>query len=177
MTITPRSRPDLVDLRALTDRWRVRFDARGADRALTPDPVPTIPGRRGHVEAFDLTTLCVYVTGRRFLLALLRALPAGWRRHQVGDDEANLLAPVADLDRAAEIVRAYRRRRLTPEQRSEVAARLGAARRAPVGGPFAARKSTTTAPDGKRYGQARGDRRSAPKAPASGAAATGTAQW
>lgn len=126
---TVRGRPDLVDLRALTDRWRVRLDA---------ERLPLIPGRRGNVSAHDLTTLCVHVTGRRPLLALLRNLPAGWRRHQVGDDEANLLAPVADLDRAAEVVRARRRRRLLPEQRRAVAARLGNARRSPRGGALPA---------------------------------------
>jgi hypothetical protein len=118
-----RTRPDLVDLRTLTDRWRVRRDTRGEDRGLTPDPVPMIPGRRGHVEAFDLTTLCVYVTGRGVLPKLLRALPAGWRRHQIGDFEANILVPVADLDRACTVVRAYRRRKLSPEHREALLAR------------------------------------------------------
>ena len=72
----------------------------------------------------------MHVEGRRVLLALLRALPARWRRRQVADEEANALAPVADLDRAAEVVRAYRRRRLSPEQRSAAAARLGISRNA-----------------------------------------------
>jgi hypothetical protein len=63
--IALKSRPDLVDLRSLTDRWRVRRDRRGEDRALVPDPVPLIPGRRGHVEAYALTTLCVFVTWSR----------------------------------------------------------------------------------------------------------------
>ena len=94
------ARPDLLDLRTLTDRWRVRRDEEG---------LPVILGRRGSVSAHDLLTLCVYVrAGRRVLLALLRDLPAGWRRYQIGDEEANLLAPVADLDLACRIVRARR---------------------------------------------------------------------
>lgn len=113
--VTVRGRPDLVDLRGVTDRWRVRRDAEG---------LPAIRGRRGHVEAHDLTTLCVYVTGRGVLPKLLRELPPGWRRHQIGDDEANLLAPVADLDRAATIVRAYRRRKLSPGHREALLAGL-----------------------------------------------------
>ena len=117
--MTVRSRPDLVDLRELEHRWRVRLDAEG---------LPVILGCRGNVSAHDLTTLCVYVRGRRFLLKLLRSLPIGWRRHQVGDDEANLLAPVADLDRAAELVRAYRRRHLTPERQAAQAETLKKAR-------------------------------------------------
>jgi hypothetical protein len=39
MTVTLKSRPDLVDLRSLTDRWRIRRDTRG----LMPDPVPPDP--------------------------------------------------------------------------------------------------------------------------------------
>jgi len=47
-----------------------------------------IPGRLGNVSAFDLTTtLCVDVHGRHYLLKLLRALPASWQRHQIGDVE------------------------------------------------------------------------------------------
>jgi hypothetical protein len=71
-------RPDLVDLRTLTEAWRVRQATEG---------LPVIPGRRGNVSAHDRTTLCVYVRGRHGLLKLLRALPAGWQRHQVGDVE------------------------------------------------------------------------------------------
>jgi hypothetical protein len=110
---TLRSRPDLLDLRSVTNRWRVRLDAEG---------LPVIPGRRGNVSAHDLTTLCVYVAGRS-LPALLRNLPDGWRRHQTGDHEANILAPLTELDRAAEVVRAYRRRTLSPEQRAALSER------------------------------------------------------
>jgi hypothetical protein len=102
---TLRARPDLLDLRTVTARWRVRTHAE--------DRMPEIPGRRGNVQACDLTRLCVYVTGRVSLRKVLRELPAGWRRHQIGDDEANLLAPAADLDLACRLVRAYRRRRKT----------------------------------------------------------------
>jgi hypothetical protein len=125
-----RPRPDLLDLRDLTTVWRIRRDTRGADRGLASDNVPIIPGRRGNVTAHDRETLCVYLRGRRHLARVLRELPAGWRRHQVGDDEANLLAPVSDLDRAADIVRAYRRPRLTDEQRAVLSER---ARQAKLG--------------------------------------------
>jgi hypothetical protein len=91
--------------------------------------VRLIPGRRGHVEAHDLVTLSVYVSGRPYLLRVLRALPDGWRRHQVGDHEANLLAPADDLETACRVVRAYRRPRLTDEQRTARLARLGIAQK------------------------------------------------
>jgi hypothetical protein len=111
--MSTRSRPDLLDLRDLTTAWRIRRDTRGAERGLAVDDVPIIPGRRGNVTAHDRGTLCVYLRGRRHLASVLRELPVGWRRHQVGDDEANLLAPSGDLDLAARVVRAYRRRRKT----------------------------------------------------------------
>lgn len=98
------NRPDLADLHELAQCWRIRRDSEG---------LPAIPGRRGHVSAHDLETLAVYVTGRRYLARVLRELPPGWRRHQIGDDEANLLAPLTDLDLACRVVRAYRRRRKT----------------------------------------------------------------
>ncbi|MGH7393385.1 MAG: hypothetical protein ACREM3_28610 [Candidatus Rokuibacteriota bacterium] len=116
-------RPDLVDLHSLTDRWRIRRDEEG---------LPVIPGRRGWVAAHDFETLCVHVTGRPYLLRVLRSLSTGWRRYQVGDDEANLLAPVADLDLACGLVRALRRPVLSEERRAALAAqgrRLAAAKR------------------------------------------------
>ncbi|HXG77511.1 MAG TPA: hypothetical protein VNJ53_13175 [Gaiellaceae bacterium] len=111
-------REDLVDLRTVTTRWRIRLDA---------ERLPVIPGRRGSVGAHDRTTLVVYLRGRRVVRRALEALPLGWRRHQIGDDEANLLAPLGDLDRAAELVRAYRRRRVSPDQRRRSAERMRAA--------------------------------------------------
>jgi len=136
---TLRSRPDLVDLRPSTEGWRVRRDSEG---------LPVIPGRRGSVSAHDQDTLCVHVRGRRLLLRLLRQLPDGWRRHQVGDDEANLLVPAGDVDRACRVVRAYRRPRLSKEQRAAIAARasLNFARDSRQTEPFHDLESTITPP-------------------------------
>lgn len=106
-------RPDLVDLRTLTDRWRVRRDKEGR---------PVIPGRRGAVSVHEAGILCVHVRGRRFLLRALQGLLADWRRYQIGDDEANLLAPVTDLDRACELVRAYRQRHLSEDHKARLLA-------------------------------------------------------
>ena len=114
-------RPDLVDLRTLTDVWRIRRDSEG---------LPVIPGRRGHVTAHDRIIVSVFVRGRAYMLKVLRTLPAGWRRHQIGDDEANLLAPLADLDLACRTVQAYRRRRLSEEHKARLLA---------AGRPFLAR--------------------------------------
>jgi len=147
-TTTLKSRPDLVDLRSLTDRWRIRRDARGEDRGLIPDNVPMIPGRRGHIEAADLTTLGVYVTGRGILPKLLRALPAGWRRHQVGDHEANLLAPLTDLDQACRVVRAFRCRKLSPEAAAAGAERFRKARESHVAGQLQRQNVRGGSPEG-----------------------------
>lgn len=140
-------RPDVVDLRILTDRWRVKRDGEGQ---------PVILGRRGAVSAHETGTLCVLVRGRRFLLGVLRGLPGGWRRHQVGDDEANLLAPLADLDRACELVRAYRRRQLTDEQRAALAERarttLGAGAGPRETGGFVAPESAIGLPTEATHG-------------------------
>jgi hypothetical protein len=108
-----RIRGDLLDLRAVTRRWRIRRDG---------DGLPAIPGRRGSIHAHDRVTLALHLRGARTVRALLRALPPGWRRHQVGDDEATVLAPAADLDRACELVRAYRRRRLSDDHRARLVA-------------------------------------------------------
>jgi hypothetical protein len=43
-------RPDLVDLRTLTEAWRIRLDTEG---------LPMIPGRRGNVSAHDLHPLAL----------------------------------------------------------------------------------------------------------------------
>jgi hypothetical protein len=77
-------RRDLTDLTMLTSRWRIKRD---------PDGLPVIPGRHGHVSAYDLETLLLYINGRP-LSALLRELPPGRGRLQVGDRGGqHLLAP------------------------------------------------------------------------------------
>lgn len=135
--VTQASRPDLVDLRTLTTLWRIRLDS---------EQLPIIPGRWGHVSAHDLKTLCVYIAGSRHVRALLRRLPSGWRRHQVGDNEANLLAPLQDLDMACQEVRARRRPVLSPEHRAQLSARAQAMTR------FRTRTGGSGPPDGLREG-------------------------
>jgi hypothetical protein len=141
------ARPDLADLRAMTRHWRIRRDSEG---------LQCIPGRRGSVSAYDRDTLCMHVRGRRLLLGVLRLLPANWTRHQTGDDEANILAPISDLDRACRIVRAYRRPRLSEEQRSAVSARAASNfRRSPhQTRPFAGLESTMSGPTAAQPGSA-----------------------
>jgi hypothetical protein len=131
------SRLDRVDLAPLAEQWRLRRDEEG---------LQVIPGRRGHVAAHDLAALCVYFRGARLVRKALRQLTPGWRRHQTGDTEANVLALVADLDLACRLIGAYRRRRLSEEQKARLAA-VGAGGRFSrpehgAGEPFARRIST-----------------------------------
>jgi hypothetical protein len=100
-------------LRAVAAPWRFRVqeDAEG---------FPLIPGRWGQIEWFDGRDLAVYTTHPR-LFRKLWAIP-GMRRHQTGDTEIRAVFPPAALERVAIVIKARRRRTLTPEQ----ARRLGA---------------------------------------------------
>ena len=96
----------MLDLTALARpfRYRVVRDAEG---------LPVIPGRLGQIEPHDGQALAVYTTRPR-VFARLWAVP-GVRRWQVGDHEVRgLLAPDA-LPAVATLIRARRRRTLTPE--------------------------------------------------------------
>jgi len=109
----PEQRRAAEQLRALAKpyRFRVRADAEG---------FPIIPGRYGQIEWFDGQDLAVY-TNRPRLFARLWAIP-GVRRHQTGDTEMRALFPAEALRQVAAVIKARRRRTLSPEE----AHRLGA---------------------------------------------------
>ena len=81
---------------------------------------PVIPGRLGQIEYHDGRDLAVF-TDRPRLHAKLWAIP-GVRRHQTGDQEMRALFPPETLEQVAGVIRARRRRTLSPES----ARRLGA---------------------------------------------------
>jgi hypothetical protein len=85
-------------------RFRVVLDAEGW---------PAIPGRYGRLEYHDGIALAVY-SNRRRIFDRLWAGP-GVRRWQVGDQEMRGLMPVAALPTVPSLIRARRRRVLTPE--------------------------------------------------------------
>jgi len=93
-------------LRALAAPFRFRVLA-------DPEGFPIIPGRLGQIEYHDGHELAVY-TDRPRLLPKLRTIP-GVRRHQTGDQEMRALFPVEALDQVAGVIRARRRRVLSPE--------------------------------------------------------------
>src|SRR5262249_46499384 len=78
-----------------------------------PEGFPAIRGRFGSIEYHDGEVLAVY-TDRPRLFAKLWAIPAV-RRHQTGDQETRALFPVEALDQPAGVIRARRRRVLSPE--------------------------------------------------------------
>ena len=97
--------------RAQPSRFRVKLDAEG---------FPIIPGRYGQIEWFDGRDLAVY-TNRPRLFEKLWAVP-GVKRHQTGDTEMRAVFPPEALEQVAAVIRAKRRRELTPE----TARKLGA---------------------------------------------------
>ena len=92
-------------------RFRVQLDIEG---------FPVISGRYGQIEWFDGENLAVY-TNRPRLFARLWAIP-GVRRHQTGDTEICAVFPAEALRQVAAVIKARRRRTLSPEE----AHRLGA---------------------------------------------------
>ena len=81
---------------------------------------PVISGRYGQIEWVDAEDLTVY-TNRPRLFARLWAIP-GVRRHQTGDTEIRAVFPAEALRQVAAVIKARRRRTLSPEE----AHRLGA---------------------------------------------------
>lgn len=94
-------------LRALAKphRFRVQLDVEG---------FPVISGRYGQIEWFDGESLAVYTTRPR-LFEKLWAIP-GVRRHQTGDAEMRAVFPPEALEQVAAVVKARRRRTLSPEE-------------------------------------------------------------
>ena len=85
-------------------RFRVERDTEG---------FPLIPGRCGQIEWFDRQELAVY-SNRPRLFQKLWAIP-GVRRHQTGDREMRAIFPPEALEQVAEVIKARRRRTLSPE--------------------------------------------------------------
>jgi hypothetical protein len=96
----------VASVRALAapHRLRVVRDAEG---------YPVIPGKFGQIEYHDGTRLAAYTAGRKDRLGRLLSLP-GITRHQVGDTEVRILFPVGMLPEVAHVIRARRRKQVSP---------------------------------------------------------------
>jgi len=103
-----------AQLRALAGphRFRVMADAEG---------FPTIPGRYGQIEWTGGPNLALYTNRPRFFQKLW-AIP-GVTRHQTGDDEMRAVFPPEALEQVAAVIKARRRRSLSPEAAQKLGAR------------------------------------------------------
>jgi hypothetical protein len=117
----------MIDLKATYgDRFKVTYEESAsipnqtaADRAW----LQVVEGHRAHIYIHGENNLGVYV--RTFndgsdRLGRLLAIP-GARLHQNGDREATVVIPNDQFERAAEIIRARRRRQLSDSERRRLA--------------------------------------------------------
>lgn len=104
----------LAQFRQLAQLYRFRVQADG-------EGFPVIPGRYGQIEWFDGQSLAVYSTTHPRLFEKLWAIP-GVRRHQTGDHEMRAIFPPEALEQVALVIKARRKRTLSPE----AARKLGA---------------------------------------------------
>ena|SRR3989442_13659281 len=112
-----------AQLRELAEphRLRVQADAEG---------FPVIPGRYGQIEWFDGQDLAVY-SNRPRLFEKVWAIP-GVKRHQTGDHEMRAIFPPEALEQVAGVLKARRKRTLSPEAARKLGA--GTAYRSTSGG-------------------------------------------
>ena len=113
-TTTAEQRMAFAQLRALAGphRFRVVADAAG---------FPTIPGRYGQIEWTGGPNLAVYTNRPRFFQKLW-AIP-GVSRYQTGDHEMRAIFPPEALEQVAALIKARRRRSLSPEAAQKLGAR------------------------------------------------------
>ena len=109
--------------------YKVTHDPAARTRRQKRDPwMMQLPcrGRGVVVYPFGGCRLAVEVDGRPSLVKKLAAIP-GVDLWQDGDGEKTFLFPVGRFTEVAAVVKPHRRRRLSAEQRAELAARLLAA--------------------------------------------------
>jgi hypothetical protein len=104
-----------------TNEHRQRFRIRLEEGAVHSDPFGHyIPGSRGHIYVHGPDQFGVATIGKR---RKLRTMP--WLRIvQDGDDGFNGVFPADRLKTVARMIGAYRRPRLSPEQRAALAERM-----------------------------------------------------
>jgi len=93
-------------------RLRVQADAEG---------FPVVQGRYGQIEWYDGQDFAVYSTHPR-LFEKLWAIP-GVKRHQTGDHEMRAVFPPEALEQVAGVIKARRKRALSPEAARKLGAR------------------------------------------------------
>lgn len=111
-----------IDLKELCgSRWRVKVDKESqegrADKWLYQ-----IPCQRGLIYPYGGKMLGVQIDGHSGIAKRAQAL--GFQMIQDGDREKTFLVPADRIDEVAELIRPYRKRTMTPEQRAAAADRL-----------------------------------------------------
>jgi hypothetical protein len=116
----------MIDLHALAaDHYRITLDESYEASDRTRDDrlwCYRIPCKLGHVYVHGPATLGAW-TGRRMVVSRLAAVP-GVRVRQRGDSEITVVFPADRLDEVAAILKARRRRRLSPEHKAVAVANL-----------------------------------------------------
>lgn len=104
--MTSEQRAAFAQIRVLAGPLRLRVE---------PDQegFPVLPGRYGQIEWTGGADLALYCSRPR-LFAKLWGIP-GVRRHQTGDTEMRALLPPEALEQVAGVIRARKRRTLSPE--------------------------------------------------------------
>jgi hypothetical protein len=119
----------MIDLKALAGQnYRLTLDPSAeADPTRAERPwLYRVPAKYGFIGVHGGDALVAYCDRPRLFSALLE-IP-GARTRQRGDTEIAVLIGPEHLDRAAGILKARRRRRLSPEARERATARLAANR-------------------------------------------------
>jgi hypothetical protein len=120
---------DCVNLRERFGRqYRVEYEesysAQYGPHARIDDPwLQIVPCQHGRVYPHGGNMLTAATNGRGPIIKKLLAVP-GAKMWQDGDDGANILFPVEQFEDVAKLMRARRRRRLSPEQRAKAVERL-----------------------------------------------------
>lgn len=121
----------MIDLSTYADRYRIAYDesyyAQYGDSASVNDPwLKIIRCKRGHIYPHS-DTLLAAATNQRFTGKMLAAIP-GCKVLQDASDGMNVSFPVEMLDQVLAVMKPYRKRKYTPEQREAAAKRLAVAR-------------------------------------------------
>jgi hypothetical protein len=120
---------DCVNVRErFGQRYRVEYEEsyyaeRPEYRSAEEVWLQIIPCQRGHIYPHGGKMLAAATNGPGPIVKKLLAVP-GAQMWQDGDDGANILFPVEQFEDVAKLMRARRRRRLSPEQRAKAAERL-----------------------------------------------------
>jgi hypothetical protein len=88
------------------------------------DGIWEIPCQHGDIEPYSLTELCCYVSRAFSVGKFIAGLPAYCTVTQSGQSDAVFKFPISKLDEVADIVHARRRRKVSPEQKAAMVARL-----------------------------------------------------